>query len=285
MDIEDIRENIEEFYDEGKNDHIKISTGYNNIFLNIMEKLEQYCSFVILDDHSFFANNNYKNGKSFLIDPYDYETLQIFFDSDLEKETEKIDVIDIVNKKKLNLDYCRNKFLVNVDQRKVISDSNYFMAKIEVCEANRIMEIKSFGAKEFPLQPLPNNLNLLEEIRKISSDKYLEMTIYPLLHSVFFIFFYILFYFFIFFNIFTFKALNLVDTMRPNDPVPFIANFMIQNKKTLINLEELVKSHPELVNVSESFTKDINNMRYELENQEEFDANKQGPILDTNKLN
>ena len=66
-----------------------------------MEKLEQYCAFVILDDHSFFSNNNNKNGKSFLIDPYDYETLQIFFDSDLHKDEEKVDVIDIVNKKKL----------------------------------------------------------------------------------------------------------------------------------------------------------------------------------------
>ena len=69
--------------------------------------------------------------------------------------------------------------------------------------------------------------------------------------------------------------------MRPNDPIPFIANFMIKNKNTLINLEELVKSHPEMVNVSESFTKDINNMKYELENQEENDTN--GPVLDNTK--
>lgn len=63
--------------------------------------------------------------------------------------------------------------------------------------------------------------------------------------------------------------MNLVDIMRPNDPIPFIANFMLKNKNTLINLEELVKSHPEKINESESFTKDINNMKYELENQEE----------------
>ena len=56
--------------------------------------------------------------------------------------------------------------------------------------------------------------------------------------------------------------------MRPNDPIPFIANFMLKNKNTLINLEELVKSHPDKINESESFTKDINNMKYELENQE-----------------
>lgn len=66
--------------------------------------------------------------------------------------------------------------------------------------------------------------------------------------------------------------MNLVDIMRPNDPIPFIANFMLKNKNTLINLEELVKSHPEKLNESESFTKDINNMKYELENQENEQA-------------
>lgn len=60
--------------------------------------------------------------------------------------------------------------------------------------------------------------------------------------------------------------------MRPNDPIPFIASFMLKNKNTLINLEELVKSHPEKINESESFTKDINNMKYELENQENEQA-------------
>ena len=79
--------------------------------------------------------------------------------------------------------------------------------------------------------------------------------------------------------------MNLVDTMRPNDPIPFIANFMIKNKNTLINLEELVKSHPEIINDSESFTKDINNMKYELENQEENEQNNKGTVLDANKMN
>lgn len=185
MDLEELRENIEEFYEtENNTETVKISTGYNSIYLNILEKLAQYSSFIILDDQSFFHNNDNKGGKLMLIDPYDYETLQIFFDSDLQKYPEKIDVIDVVNKKTLSFDYCINKFIVNVDPRKVISDINYFMNKIEICEANRIQEIKAFGAKEFPIQPIAKDLNLLEEIKKISSDKYLEMTIYPLLHTV-----------------------------------------------------------------------------------------------------
>ena len=63
----------------------------------------------------------------------------------------------------------------------------------------------------------------------------------------------------------------------------WVSVFVGKNKNTLINLEELVKSHPEMVNVSESFTKDINNMKYELENQEENDT--KGGVLDGSKMN
>jgi len=71
--------------------------------------------------------------------------------------------------------------------------------------------------------------------------------------------------------------------MRPNDPIPFIANFMLKNKTSLIKLEELIKSHPEKINESESFTKDINNMKYELESQE--NNNNQRNFLDNTKMN
>ena len=45
-----------------------------------MEKLTQNCSFVILDDYSYYVSHGNKHGKLLLIDPYDTETLQIFFD-------------------------------------------------------------------------------------------------------------------------------------------------------------------------------------------------------------
>ena len=84
------------------------------------------------------------------------------------------------------MDYCRNKILVNVDPRKVI----ILQILITLCPRLKYVKqiesrkLKGFGVKEFPLKTLPNNLNLIEEIKKISSYKYLEMTIYPLLHSV-----------------------------------------------------------------------------------------------------
>ncbi len=117
------------------------------------------------------------------MDPYDYETLQIFFDCDLEKNRDKIDVIDVVNSKKLKYEYCIDKFLVNVDPRKVI-EKNYFYDKVLNCENNRINELKALGALEYPVMPIPEGFDLARELKKVRSDKYLEMTIFPLLSSV-----------------------------------------------------------------------------------------------------
>jgi hypothetical protein len=143
-----------------------------------MEKLSQYCSFVIYD------NPVPSHGKLMLIDPYDYDTLQIFFDCDIHKDPNKIEVIDIANKKRLDFDYCLNKYIVNVDPRKAVVDPNYFINKIEICETNRINELKSIGSKEFPPMIKAVDFAIEREIKKIPTDKYLEMTIFPLLHTV-----------------------------------------------------------------------------------------------------
>lgn len=178
-----MRDDVDEFY-EGNNLQARICKGYNNIYLTEIEKLSQYCTLVILDDYNYFKRNNNQNGKLLLIDPYDYDTLQIFFDADLNKFPDKIDVIDIATKKKLSYDYCIDKFLINVEPRRAIMEKNYFINKIEVCETNRINEIKSIGVKEVPLMPITESFNFEKEVKKVSSDKYLEMTVFPLLHTV-----------------------------------------------------------------------------------------------------
>ena len=42
----------------------------------------------------------------------------------------------------------------------------------------------SIGKKETPLKAITQDFNFEEEIKNLSSDKYLEMTILPLIHSV-----------------------------------------------------------------------------------------------------
>lgn len=187
-----------------------------------MEKLTQNCSFVILDDYSYYVSHGNKHGKLLLIDPYDTETLQIFFDTDTDENPEKVDIIDVVTKKRLDREYCLNKFLVNVEPYRAILDINYFNNKIEECINNRKAELLKMQGKETPIIPLNENLNFENEVRKIPGSNYLQMTVLPLLHN----------------------ALSMCDMIRPQDPISFIANFMLMNKDTTRKLEDIIKEIP-----------------------------------------
>jgi hypothetical protein len=183
--IEELRDNIEEFYEDENTESLPpILRGRNNIYLSLQEKLSQFLSFVLVDDYSYFLNG--LGGKLFLVDPYDYETLQIFFDYDLDKHPEKIQIVDIVTGKTIDSPSCLNKFIVNVEPRKAIIEQSYFVNKIEICEKRRIEEIQAIGIKS-QINVLTTDYDYDEEVRKIPTDKYLEMTILPLLSTVYYL--------------------------------------------------------------------------------------------------
>ena len=222
-EIEDLREAIEEYYQDDNNQgSIQPIVGYKDIYLTFMDKISQNCSFCILDDYSYFIHNGNKRGKLFLIDPYDVDTLQIFFDIELDKYPEKIEVIDVVTQKKLSRDYYMNKYVINVEPYKAIVDINYYLNKIEECINNRKSELLKMQAKDIPLIPTDINLNFQNEMQKLPGDVYLEMTVLPLLHN----------------------AIKMCDMIRPPDPITFIANFMLINKDKVKNLEDIIKELP-----------------------------------------
>ena len=224
QEIEDLREAIEEYYTDSNNQgSIQPCIGYKEIYLSFMEKISQNSSFCILDDYSYFMNNGKKHGKLFLIDPYDPDTLQIFFDIELDKYPEKIDVIDVVTHKKLSKEYYLNKYVVNVEPYKAIVDINYFLKKIEECVHNRKSELLKVQSKDIPIIPRDKFLNFNEEMKNLPGDIYLEMTVLPLLQN----------------------ALNMCDMIRPPDPISFIANFMLINKDMTKKLEDIIKELPQ----------------------------------------
>ena len=217
--------NLEEFYSPNENNEInpEINTGYKEAYLSFMGKLTQNCTFCILDDYNFYKKHDNKHGKLLLLDPYDIDTLQIFFDVDLHKNPEKIDIIDVVTKKLIPLDSCLNKFVVNVEPYRAIIDINYFNHKIEECVNNRKEEITKMQGKQtaFPIEEEAFELNQ-EELKKIPGDLYLKMTVLPLLHN----------------------ALNMCEMVRPSDPIAFISNFMLINKGTSKTMKDLIKEMP-----------------------------------------
>lgn len=247
-EIEEQRNNIDEFYTDSQTGGggITPSVGYKEIYLNFMNKVTENCSFCILDDYSYYTHHNNSHGKLLLIDPYDTETLQIFFDTDLHKNPDKVDIIDVVTGKRLDFSYTINKFLVNVEPYKAIVDSNYFNHKIEECINNRKSEILKMQGKELPIIPVDENLNVEEEMKRLPGDIYLQMTVLPLLQN----------------------AMNMCEILRPQDPISFIANFMLVNKNTTKNIEQIAKELPKIqeFKVTENLTMREN----EEQDEEEF---------------
>jgi hypothetical protein len=220
--------NLDEFYSRNNNNennennavNPEINTGYKDAYLSFIGKLTQNCTFCILDDYNYYKKHDDKHGKLLLIDPYDLDTLQIFFDADLHKNPDKIDVINVVTKQKIPLENCLNKFVVNVEPYRAIIDINYFNHKIEECVNNRKEEITQMKGKQLPYPTEEEQLDLnQEELKKIPGDLYLKMTVLPLLHN----------------------ALNMCEMVRPSDPIAFISNFMLINKGTSKSMKDLIK--------------------------------------------
>ena len=270
--------NLNEFYntennnqnenaDNNNNLKPEINTGYKDAYLSFMGKLTQNCTFCILDDYNYYLKHENKHGKLLLVDPYDIDTLQIFFDVDLHKNPDKIDIINVVTKKNIPLNECLNKFVVNVEPYRAIIDINYFNHKIEECVNNRKEEIIRMQGKQ-TIQPIEDenfNIYMQEELKKMPGDLYLKMTVLPLLHN----------------------ALNMCEIVRPSDPIAFISNFMLINKGTNKTMEDLVKEIPkytETEDIDQELLLAAGDYSREEKNQA-IGEEQQPPIIEENKDN
>ena len=270
--------NLNEFYntennnqnenaDNNNNLKPEINTGYKDAYLSFMGKLTQNCTFCILDDYNYYLKHENKHGKLLLVDPYDIDTLQIFFDVDLHKNPDKIDIINVVTKKNIPLNECLNKFVVNVEPYRAIIDINYFNHKIEECVNNRKEEIIRMQGKQ-TIQPIEDenfNMYMQEELKKMPGDLYLKMTVLPLLHN----------------------ALNMCEIVRPSDPIAFISNFMLINKGTNKTMEDLVKEIPKYTE-TEDIDQELLLAAGDYSREEKNEAigeEQQPPIIEENKDN
>ena len=270
--------NLNEFYntennnqnenaDNNNNLKPEINTGYKDAYLSFMGKLTQNCTFCILDDYNYYLKHENKHGKLLLVDPYDIDTLQIFFDVDLHKNPDKIDIINVVTKKNIPLNECLNKFVVNVEPFRAIIDINYFNHKIEECVNNRKEEIIRMQGKQ-TIQPIEDenfNIYMQEELKKMPGDLYLKMTVLPLLHN----------------------ALNMCEIVRPSDPIAFISNFMLINKGTNKTMEDLVKEIPKYTE-TEDIDQELLLAAGDYSREEKNEAigeEQQPPIIEENKDN
>ena len=223
-ELERSKKNIDEFYLDPKNPENSIIgyKEYKDIYSVFMEKINTEKTFILLDDYSYYINHNKTHGKLYLIDPYDFDNLHIFFDTyENQNDFNKIDIINVVTKEKMSYEFCKDKFIVNTNIYEAILDSDYFIKKINQCIHNRKSEILKNKNKDFHYNINYTPKEIENNIKQLPSDIYLSMNVLPLLKN----------------------ALSMCELVRPQDPIVFIANYMLMNKNSIKNLGDIIKEN------------------------------------------
>lgn len=203
---------------EEKGLDVKIYKGTTNIHLAIMESLKESCALMIKDDYEPWGahKKNTIYGKPLIVDQTDYETLQIFFDDNNTGDDKNIvDVRDLITGKSLPIGESKaapnqpflSRYLVQVDIIGAILKKLYFYNIIMECERLRQEEIELIeGGGEVVEEEV--KISKYEELKNAPDDEYLRQTLLPVLYP----------------------ALELVDMERPNDPVSFLAYYLLKHK-------------------------------------------------------
>ena len=196
----------------------QIEEGTINLFEDSIE--EQYAVMIdtlrrlnamaIQDDFWAYWNNQKSNdlGKVLLIDQNDFSVQNIFFDDlAVPGPNSNVDVRDLATGEKIPEKKYRDKYVVRADIFQAFQEHDYFIKKIDECEKKRDEEIER----------LQMGINSSDEEEEVESEKgledlpneeYLLKTVTPLLY----------------------QGLNFIATERPQNPIEFLALYMLQNQ-------------------------------------------------------
>lgn len=167
------------------------------------------------------------------VDPADYNTQHIFFDAKSGLGSNcRISVRDIITGCEIPFRNAINKHIAVVEPHRAVSEPDYFMKLIEMCEYAFDQEIEAresgrltTSVLEVPPQQEIQEANDEEEadlqyeqedapqtewdkLQSLPNDQYLVQTIMPVLY----------------------QGLKLVTTERPDCPIKALALFMLKNQ-------------------------------------------------------
>jgi hypothetical protein len=179
----------------------------------IMETIIKHGSMAIQDDFWVYYHNKDNNdyGKLLLIDQHDFSTQHIFFDDmAIEGDRCNIDVRDLSSGEKIREKKFRNKYAVRANIHDAILDDEWFVKQIEICERARDQEIERLqeGILSSEDEEDVEHVNDFENLQNLPNQEYLIKTVAPLLY----------------------QGMNLIASQRPQNPVEFLALYMLQNQ-------------------------------------------------------
>lgn len=218
--------------------------GANDIFVKVHECLKENAAFALMDDLVGYqeANRHGNRSKLFLVDFVDYNTLEIFFDDQIQTDDAKsnVDLRDIIEGAKISCVDALDKFLVKVDPIKAIQDQDYFMKAIEKCENQRKEEIEKIEKALHGV--VDEEVDEYADLKDSNDSNYLRKTVFPLLYP----------------------ALQILEMERPNDPLSFQALYLLKHKdnvsipKKKVIIEEPVNQNETNNDVNQTTEGNIN---------------------------
>lgn len=164
-----------------------------------------------------------KNRKRLLfVDPADYNTQHIYFDSKLGLGNEqcRLEVRDVISGEKLPFESFINIYAAQVEPHRALLESDYFLKLIEMCEITRDAEISAiesgqpFSAVQAQ-NPKDADVTILDELKQgetskpqLSNEDYLTKSVMPLVYN----------------------GLKILAAERPQNPLKYLALYMLQNQ-------------------------------------------------------
>ena len=122
--------------------NVEIINGGMNIYNYICDNIvtSKYNSFSMVDEYNMWFTHDEKPsfGKLFLINPYNFNLHQIFFDDNISRDDRSIvDCKNVITGKTMDTYNVWNKFIFRVDSLRAAVDINYFYSCIQIAEEKR----------------------------------------------------------------------------------------------------------------------------------------------------
>lgn len=184
--------------------NLELYDEFEGIYNQMNETLDKDGFMGIKEDYEFFDSNKnlfqgFRTGKLLLMDLEDKNIHQIFFDDNISNNDRCcVDVWDISKKRRVRIEDCYNKYLVEVDTLEAVLDDDYFIKALGECVSN-----------------ISNGSQISEKIQttlqSYDNSSFLKEKIFPTL----------------------LPAIELLDKKKPEDPLLYLANYLLEKRSEL----------------------------------------------------
>lgn len=206
MKLENVKALLD--YNQGKYELLNNFKDIYDVFVNTIKR-GRFLG--VREDHNFYSSHKKnhtasRTGKLLLVDRTDAYIHQIFFDDNISRDEDCcVDVWDVSTKQRIPINESYDTFLHEVDTLEAISDPDYFIKAFNRSIIKRRDDLSAITEHK------QVKTNDKEYLKTCTPSEYIEKTVMPLLKPAF----------------------TILEKEQPDDPVNFLAVYLIENKNKI----------------------------------------------------